>query len=243
MAEDIPEAQRRVTPSAPTRSPLPLLIGLTVLLGAAVGLGIGLSREGPSSTTPTVTPTSTPPPTAGRTDTRFGHLPYGEAPASDLQAITADGRVQLRRAAAQEFLQMQADAGQAGVYLVPLSGFRSIAYQEQVFFGIKAQRNQSPDERAKVSAPPGYSEHHTGYALDIGDGNQPSTHLDVQFAETAAFRWLQANAARYHFELSFPPNNVQGIAYEPWHWRYVGNSHSLETFYRARQLPTPSVAP
>jgi D-alanyl-D-alanine carboxypeptidase len=47
---------------------------------------------------------------------------------------------------------------------------------------------------------------------------------------------LQNNAAQYSFELSFPENNPQGINYEPWHWRFVGDSHSLETFYKAQQL-------
>jgi D-alanyl-D-alanine carboxypeptidase len=47
---------------------------------------------------------------------------------------------------------------------------------------------------------------------------------------------LQNNAAQYSFELSFPENNPQGISYEPWHWRFVGDSHSLETFYKAQQL-------
>ncbi|HEY9618014.1 MAG TPA: D-alanyl-D-alanine carboxypeptidase family protein, partial [Microcoleaceae cyanobacterium] len=53
--------------------------------------------------------------------------------------------------------------------------------------------------------------------------------------QTAAFQWLQANAAHYSFELSFPKDNRQGVSYEPWHWRYVGDIQSLKTFYRARQ--------
>jgi len=90
-----------------------------------------------------------------------------------------------------------------------------------------------------VSAPPGHSEHHTGYAVDIGDGNNPSTNLQESFENTAAYRWLEANASRYSFELSFPRDNLQGISYEPWHWRFVGDRHSLETFYRVRELTTP----
>ena len=119
-----------------------------------------------------------------------------------------------------------------GILLTPLSGFRTVTEQDYLFFRIKEQRVQGAAKRAEVSAPPGYSEHHTGYALDIGDGKIPSTNLSVTFENTAAFLWLQANAARYSFELSFPPDNDQGISYEPWHWRYVGDRHSLETFYR-----------
>ncbi|MEM1310980.1 MAG: D-alanyl-D-alanine carboxypeptidase family protein, partial [Cyanobacteria bacterium P01_H01_bin.153] len=46
--------------------------------------------------------------------------------------------------------------------------------------------------------------------------------------------WLETNAARYSFELSFPEGNAQGVQYEPWHWRYVGDPDSLETFYQDR---------
>lgn len=162
----------------------------------------------------------------------LGHLPYKEAPAQSLTALTADGRIKLRTPAAEKFLQMQAAARRDGVSLVPLSGFRSVEEQEYLFFEIKAKRGQVTTKRAEVSAPPGYSEHHTGYAIDIGDGNVPATHVKKSFAETEAFRWLQENAARYSFELSFPKDNAQKISYEPWHWRYVGNQQSLEIFYQ-----------
>lgn len=164
----------------------------------------------------------------------LGHLPYDVAPKTDLVAITADGRISLRQAAAAKFQQMQSAARAEGVILTPISAFRSIEAQDKLFFGIKEQRVQDATTRAEVSAPPGYSEHHTGYAIDIGDGNAPSTNVNPEFEKTAAFRWLEKNAARYSFELSFPPNNAQGVSYEPWHWRFVGDRHSLETFYKVR---------
>ncbi|MFN3362233.1 MAG: D-alanyl-D-alanine carboxypeptidase family protein, partial [Pseudanabaenaceae cyanobacterium] len=170
-------------------------------------------------------------------DTLFGHYAYEEAPASDLVtiAVAADSyALKLRTAAAQSFTRMQRDARADGINLVPLSGYRSKAEQEHLFFTIGQERNQTPAERAKVSAPPGYSEHHTGYAIDIGDGDNPSTDLAETFAQTAAYAWLRQNAARYGFELSFPPNNPQGVMYEPWHWRFVGDTDSLKTFYKVR---------
>ena len=85
-----------------------------------------------------------------------------------------------------------------------------------------------------------FSEHHTWYAIDIGDGQVPATNLSEKFEQTPAFRWLENNAAKYSFELSFPPNNPQGISYEPWHWRYVGDADSLKTFYQAQQLQNQS---
>ncbi|MBE9043882.1 D-alanyl-D-alanine carboxypeptidase family protein [Pleurocapsales cyanobacterium LEGE 10410] len=165
----------------------------------------------------------------------LGHLPYEIAPQSELEAITAEGNLKMRSAAAKKFRQMQADARADGIQLIPISAFRTTEAQEQLFFGIKEQLEQDAAKRAEVSAPPGYSEHHTGYAIDIGDGDAPATHLEVEFAETAAFRWLEQNALRYSFELSFPPNNKQGVSYEPWHWRFVGDRHSLETFYKVEE--------
>jgi D-alanyl-D-alanine carboxypeptidase len=169
------------------------------------------------------------------TPSLLGHLPYEEAPPDTLEAITADGRVKLRRPAAEKFTAMAAAANQEGVELVPLSGFRSVEEQERVFFEQR-QQGQRPTERAEVSAPPGYSEHHTGYAIDIVDGTRSETDLEISFDTTPAFRWLEQNASRFDFELSFPQNNPQGVSYEPWHWRFIGDRTSLETFYKARTL-------
>ncbi|WP_416667569.1 M15 family metallopeptidase [Egbenema bharatensis] len=176
----------------------------------------------------------------GELEELLGHIRYEEAPTSELEPITDDGTLLLRRAAAEEFLRMMNDARADGVRLVPLSGFRSLETQESLFFDIKAQRGQQATIRAEVSAPPGYSEHHTGYAIDIGDGYYPDANLRGSFENTRAFEWLQENAAYYSFELSFPENNPQGVSYEPWHWRFVGDRHSLETFYRARTLTSNS---
>ncbi|NEO32086.1 MAG: D-alanyl-D-alanine carboxypeptidase family protein [Symploca sp. SIO3C6] len=169
----------------------------------------------------------------------LGHLPYEEAPLSELQRVTADGSIKLRTAAANKFQEMSAAARRSGVILVPLSAFRSVAKQEYLFFEIKAQRGQVASKRAEVSAPPGYSEHHTGYAIDIGDAMTPATNLSPSFENTPAFKWLEQNAAYYSFEMSFPRDNPQGIDYEPWHWRFVGDSHSLETFYKAQKVADP----
>ena len=165
----------------------------------------------------------------------FGHHAFSEASANKLRTIgrAGDGyEIKLHDAAAKSFLRMEADAKADGVDFVVISGFRTIAEQQELFFEISKQRNQTPAQRAKVSAPPGHSEHHTGYALDIGDGAMPSANLSTSFEKTAAFQWLQNNAAKYGFEMSFPPNNPQGVMYEPWHWRFVGDDDSLATFYK-----------
>jgi zinc D-Ala-D-Ala carboxypeptidase len=161
----------------------------------------------------------------------LGHRAFEEAPADDLVGLAANSSIRLRSAAAAQYEAMAAAARREGIRLVPLSGFRSQAEQEKIFFNLKATRGQNAQARAEVSAPPGYSEHHTGYAIDVGDSNRSSTHLDNAFADTDAYTWMTANAVRYGYELSFPPNNFQGVTFEPWHWRFVGDRHSLETFY------------
>jgi zinc D-Ala-D-Ala carboxypeptidase len=165
----------------------------------------------------------------------LGHFAYNEAPLNTLEvvAIASDGyAVKLRSAAAKNYKQMVSDARGIGVDIMAISGFRSKEEQRQLFFEISRIRNQTPAQRAKVSAPAGFSEHHTGYAVDIGDRNASSTNLSADFDRTPVFKWLEQNASKYSFELSFPQNNPQGVMYEPWHWRFVGDDDSLATFYK-----------
>jgi zinc D-Ala-D-Ala carboxypeptidase len=198
-----------------------------------------------SSTAPSSTPApiqaSAPPIAASASpsassDLLLGHLPYAEAPADELEAISPDGQFKLRRVAAAAYQKMAAAAAADGVNLSIISAFRSVADQNDLFFRVKEERNQGVSKRAEVSAPPGHSEHHTGYAIDIGDAARPDTNLSQSFEETSAYRWLAAHAAQYSFEMSFTRGNPQGVSYEPWHWRYVGDQNSLETFYRAQHL-------
>lgn len=164
----------------------------------------------------------------------LGHFPYPEAKGSELVAV-APG-LQLRQDAAQNFLAMQRDAAAEGIALTLLSAFRSVDEQKNLFFAVKAQRNQTARDRAKVSAPPGFSEHSTGYAIDVGDLSQPHTNLSAAFTQTKAYRWLSQNAARYQYTLSFPAGNPQGVSFEPWHWRYEGSVNALRLFEPAQRL-------
>jgi zinc D-Ala-D-Ala carboxypeptidase len=162
----------------------------------------------------------------------LGHRAYAEAPEEDLVPLSMNREIRLRTSAAEQFEAMVQAAQRDGVQIVPLSGYRSHSEQEAIFFGVRAARGQDAQTRAEVSAPPGYSEHHTGYAVDIGDANQTNTHLDQAFEDTRAYRWMDENANRYGFELSFPRNNFQQVAFEPWHWRFTGDIESLELFYQ-----------
>ncbi len=164
----------------------------------------------------------------------YGHLPYDEAPAaalSDVGPYRKTGRVvQMRREAAEAFNKMAEAAKADGVHIIPISGFRSVAHQEQLW-ARDIKRYGSEKAAAKWVAPPGHSEHHTGWALDLGDGDAPKTDIETSFDKTQASSWLKANASRFNFELSFPKDNPQGVSYEPWHWRYVGAEEARSLFH------------
>ena len=157
----------------------------------------------------------------------LGHLPYNEIPKEKLVLIEPNIEVHIDMR--DSLLNMREEAKKDGIYLVLLSGYRSINLQKDIFYSVKSIRNQEAAERARVSAPPGYSEHSTGFAIDIGDATQRGTDFETEFENTNAFRWLKKNAAKFHFKLSFKKDNKY-IDYEPWHWRYEGSIEALKVF-------------
>jgi D-alanyl-D-alanine carboxypeptidase len=138
--------------------------------------------------------------------------------------LGTDGRDKmLEPKAARAWLAMRKAAQRDGIELLLVSAFRSVAFQVELIRG-KIARGRTTDEVLTVNAPPGYSEHHTGCAIDIGFQNCPP--LDEAFENTPAFAWLQANAQRFGFSMSYPRGNAQGYLYEPWHWRFApGGAH------------------
>jgi zinc D-Ala-D-Ala carboxypeptidase len=117
--------------------------------------------------------------------------------------------------AARAFNRMRTAAHLDGVVLEVVSGFRGLHHQAGIF-RRKLARGQTIDEILRVNAPPGYSEHHSGRALDLSCPGEPPA--EESFEHTEAFAWLSVNAQRFGFRLSYPRDNPHGIAYEPWHW-------------------------
>lgn len=120
----------------------------------------------------------------------------------------------LPRAAAAWSL-MQHSASNDNVSLLAVSAFRSIAYQTRLI-ERKLAAGQNIENILKVSAAPGFSEHHTGRAIDITDGI--CVPLEDEFATSKAFQWLKFNAEDFDYFLSYPEDNPYGISWEPWHW-------------------------
>lgn len=126
------------------------------------------------------------------------------------------GRMQrLTPLAARRWREMSAAAEADGIRLLLVSGFRSIDYQAGLI-RKKIEDGQSIADILTVNAAPGFSEHHTGNAVDIATpGSRPLTE---DFERTPAFEWLSHSAGRFDFSMTYPRDNEFGIIYEPWHW-------------------------
>ena len=123
----------------------------------------------------------------------------------------------LQRDAARAWLGMRAAALRDGVVLEAISGYRSHDYQLGIFERKRA-RGLAIDDILAVNAAPGFSEHHSGQALDIGTPGEPPA--EESFEASPAHAWLQQHASSHGFGMSYPRDNPHGITFEPWHWRY-----------------------
>lgn len=149
---------------------------------------------------------------------------YCEAEELTVGETDASGRQHMMTpAAANAWSAMKAAALQDGVILEVVSAFRSVERQIAIIRD-KLDRQMPMERILTLSAPPGYSEHHTGCAIDINTpGCRPT---EEEFEHTAAFHWLEQHAGRFGFILSYPRDNDLGFIYEPWHWCYQPESPS-----------------
>ena len=127
-----------------------------------------------------------------------------------------DGRVhRLSPNAAEAWRSMQRAASADSVQLEIVSAYRSSDSQfELIQRHLDAGRDLA--DILKQIAPPGFSEHHTGRALDLTTPGYEA--VEVEFEDSEAFAWLSEHSATFHFKMSYPSDNLFGIAYEPWHW-------------------------
>lgn len=129
-----------------------------------------------------------------------------------------------------------ADAAKAaGHPLVMVSAYRSVAYQEEIFnanVNTLMSQGHTKEEAIRITkltfTEHGYSEHHTGLAVDVVDQDWYQNHtgelLNEGFGDTEGGKWLQAHAREYGFIIRYPKGKhaITQIDYEPWHLRYVG---------------------
>ncbi|MBA3019963.1 M15 family metallopeptidase [Propionicimonas sp.] len=196
----------------------------------------------PSSSAPSLSSTPTPSSTAPTPDRRKGrqlNQPYavnGLIVVSKKHRISASygpdnptGANQLDSATAKALAKMTAAAKADGVVVVVKSGYRSWTTQKATY--DRALRTQP--QNISYYAPPGASEHQTGLAVDLWDGRVWYRPME----NTATGKWLHKHAHEYGFILRFPKGKqkITGVAYEPWHFRYVGLEHSIK-FDKANSL-------
>ncbi len=121
--------------------------------------------------------------------------------------------------AADAWLAMARKTTKQGIELQPVSAFRSVGYQEGIL-RRKLDKGLKIKNILEASAAPGYSEHHSGRALDITTPGYAV--LEEEFEHSPAFAWLCNHASEFGFSLSFPRDNPHGVVYEPWHWAWRG---------------------
>ncbi len=127
--------------------------------------------------------------------------------------VVLDNTIRLSRSVAENFRNMIEAAGEDGVNRFMISsGYRDEDEQERLY------REKGSD----YALPPGYSEHNLGLSMDIG-----STQQSIDRSPEG--KWLKEHAWAHGFILRYPQDKTEitGIQYEPWHFRYVGQPHSM----------------
>lgn len=117
-------------------------------------------------------------------------------------------------------VRMLEQAHRDGVIIEVESAYRSIHYQTTIFTRM-LEKGRTFDDIIRYVAPPGYSQHMLGTAMDFFPSNW-------EFADTEQYRWLQENGHKFGFEETYSKNNRFHMPWEAWHWNYVGVPEILE---------------
>lgn len=132
--------------------------------------------------------------------------------------------------AREAFNKLAAAARLDGFELVAFSTYRSYDYQKTLYEKYVARDGQEAADR--YSARPGYSEHQSGLAFDIGEKNFEQHWASPTFGDTPAGKWVAANAHNYGFILRYPigKEKVTGYMHESWHYRFIGVGPAQDIF-------------
>lgn len=128
------------------------------------------------------------------------------------------------------FKKMRAEAMKTGIDLNAFSTFRDFDRQKELYDRYVAKDGQEKADR--YSARPGFSEHQTGLAFDIGESGEEQHWAAASFGDTEAGEWVAENAHLYGFILRYPEGKEQvtGYMHESWHFRYVGEEVAKEIY-------------
>lgn len=152
--------------------------------------------------------------------------PKDYAPADLVTPVVLSGSAEpvlVRAEVAAAAERMFAAAAADGVTITVKSSYRSFDTQVSVYNGYVASKGETAAD--STSARPGYSEHQTGLAIDIGDANADTAcDFNSCFADTAAGQWVAAHGTEHGFAVRYVPGaeTITGYLAEPWHLRYLG---------------------
>ena len=149
----------------------------------------------------------------------------------EVELANIDNRLQFDKRAIEELNQMMTDMRKSGVsYVWIQSAYRDKKLQTELYQNSiqKYMKQGMTQEEAELQTQksinkPNTSEHNLGLAVDFNE-------VTEGFANTKAYKWLLKNAENYGFILRYPKEkeDITGVIYEPWHWRYVGKENAIE---------------
>ena len=157
------------------------------------------------------------------------------APNVPLKAKAGAMETELNATTAKALEELVSGAKANGVDLMLVSGYRSYNFQEDLFdYYVRTDGRVKAEQQ---SARPGYSEHQTGWAADVGAVSR-TCEIEICFGDTPEGTWVAANAHTYGFIIRYPKDQTPttGYEYEPWHLRYVGKTLAAEM--HRTQTPT-----
>ena len=143
-----------------------------------------------------------------------------------LPASIAQGSQQLRAEAFGAIQELFAAAAADGYQLYVVSSYRSFDYQKNLYEHYVRTIGQAEADR--TSARPGHSEHQLGTTADVSSAS--AGYQLEPFIGTPEAAWVEANAWRFGFIVSYPDGTeeITGYTYEPWHIRYIGQELARE---------------
>lgn len=233
--------------STPLTTPVNYSVGPAGNTNRFISENVAAPTPSYQATTPTATLAQTPAtptpsstaiqrdctPHAGAAKVGIKHYKFQEASQHELVELPSRYRAgggqnrYVHKEALASLTQMIDDAKKDGVTLTVGSAFRSVAYQR----GLKGGKPNAGAAAWRSSAPAGYSEHHTGFAVDFNP-------INSSFGNTAAYRWLKANGAKYNWYQTFTAeySRASGVIEEAWHWKYQGSDTALRYTANAKCL-------
>ena len=136
-------------------------------------------------------------------------------------SLSTNQNLYFKREAYDAYLKMLRDANSQGISFLICSTYRSYSTQESIYFNYVSA--YGTEYTNTISAYPGRSEHHTGWAVDI---TSPSMGYDLRedFINYPEGIWINNHCSEYGFIIRYPKDktHITGYSYEPWHLRYVG---------------------